>query len=109
MTVDLPVGYVPLLDAAPLIVADALGFAEEEGLHLALHAAPSWANLRDRLAQGQVAAAQMLAPVPVAASAARWRPSSVVNHREAISVILRTIIFPMLIETSPDTAPTSTK
>ena len=66
MTVDLPLGYVPLLDAAPLIVADALGFAEEEDLHLVLHPAPSWASLRDMLAQGLVEAAQMLAPLPIA-------------------------------------------
>lgn len=66
MTVDLHLGYVPLVDAAPLIVAEALGFAEEEGLHLCLRAAPSWASLRDMLAVGQVQAAHMLAPVPVA-------------------------------------------
>jgi two-component system, oxyanion-binding sensor len=66
MTFDLHIGYVPLVDAAPLIVAEALGFAEEENLRLVLHPAPSWASLRDMLAQGQVDAAQMLAPLPVA-------------------------------------------
>ncbi|MDZ4310873.1 MAG: CmpA/NrtA family ABC transporter substrate-binding protein [Cypionkella sp.] len=66
MSVPLRLGYVPLLDAAPLIIAEALGFAEEEGLTLDLHTAPSWASLRDMLAVGQVDAAQMLAPVPVA-------------------------------------------
>jgi ABC-type nitrate/sulfonate/bicarbonate transport system substrate-binding protein len=65
MSVPLRLGYVPLLDAAPLIIAEALGFAEEEGLTLDLHTAPSWARLRDMLAGGQVDAAQMLAPVPV--------------------------------------------
>jgi NitT/TauT family transport system ATP-binding protein len=66
MSVALRLGYVPLLDAAPLIVAEAMGFAEEEGLHFDLHAAPSWASLRDMLALGQVEAAHMLAPLPVA-------------------------------------------
>ena len=66
MTADLHVGYVPLLDAAPLIVAEALGFAHEEDLRLVLHPAPSWASLRDMLGQGQVDAAHMLAPLPVA-------------------------------------------
>lgn len=60
--------FVPLVDAAPLIVADALGFAEEEGLNFILHTAPGWAALRDMLALGQVDAAQMLAPMPVAAA-----------------------------------------
>jgi two-component system, oxyanion-binding sensor len=68
MSRPLHLAYVPLLDAAPLIIAEALGFAEEEGLHLVLHAAPSWASLRDMLALGQVDAAQMLAPMPVAAA-----------------------------------------
>jgi NitT/TauT family transport system ATP-binding protein len=59
-------GYIPLLDAAPLIIARTMGFAEEEGLDLQLKRAPSWSTLRDMLAFGQVEAAQMLAPVPVA-------------------------------------------
>ncbi len=66
MTVTLRLGFLPLVDAAPLIVADALGYAEEEGLALELIGAPSWSSLRDLLAVGQVDAAQMLAPVPVA-------------------------------------------
>ncbi len=68
MSRDFPMAFVPLVDAAPLIVADALGFAEEEGLRFVLHAATSWAALRDMLAVGQVDAAQMLAPMPVAAA-----------------------------------------
>ncbi|AOZ67907.1 nitrate transporter [Rhodobacter xanthinilyticus] len=59
-------GYLPLVDAAPLFIAKALGFAEQEGLDLALHPAPSWSALRDMLALGMVDGAQMLAPVPVA-------------------------------------------
>ncbi|SHH02938.1 ABC transporter substrate-binding protein [Cognatishimia maritima] len=61
-------GYIPLVDAAPLIVAKELGFAEEEGLSLALEAAPSWSTLRDLLAFGQIQAAHMLSPVPVASA-----------------------------------------
>lgn len=63
----LSAGFMPLVDAAPLIVARALGFAEEEGLALDLHRAPSWSTLRDLLAFGSVEAAHMLSPVPVAA------------------------------------------
>jgi two-component system, oxyanion-binding sensor len=85
MTVDLHLGYAPLVDAAPLIVAEALGFAEEENLHVILHPARSWASLRDMLAQGQVDAAQMLAPLPVAMalglvrSPARFDALSILN------------------------------
>jgi two-component system, oxyanion-binding sensor len=66
MTVSMRLGFLPLVDAAPLVVADAMGFAEEEGLALDLVPAPSWSALRDLLAQGLVTAAHMLAPVPVA-------------------------------------------
>ncbi len=64
----LTAGFVPLVDCAPLVVAKEIGFAEEEGLALALHRAPSWSALRDRLALGGLDAAHMLAPVPVAMS-----------------------------------------
>jgi NitT/TauT family transport system ATP-binding protein len=40
-TVPLTVGFIPLVDAAPLIVARELGFAEGEGLDLTLRHAPS--------------------------------------------------------------------
>ncbi|MFY0616561.1 ABC transporter substrate-binding protein [Shimia sp.] len=65
-TLPLSVGFMPLVDAAPLIIAHELGFAEEEGLALNLQSAPSWSTLRDRLVLGQIEAAHMLAPVPVA-------------------------------------------
>lgn len=61
-------GFIPLIDAAPLIVAYELGFADEEGLALELEPAPSWSTLRDLLAFGQIQAAHMLSPVPVASA-----------------------------------------
>lgn len=65
-TVTLPVAYMPLVDAAPLIIAQEMGFAEAEGLALDLIAAPSWSSVRDMLAFGRVDAAHLLSPVPVA-------------------------------------------
>jgi NitT/TauT family transport system ATP-binding protein len=62
-------GYLPLLDAAPLILAAELGFAAEEGLELVLQRETSWAALRDRLLWGQYQAAHMLAPVVIAQAA----------------------------------------
>ena len=64
----LSVAYMPLVDAAPLIVAQELGFAGAEGLDLDLVSAPSWSSVRDMLAFGRVDAAHLLAPVPVAAA-----------------------------------------
>lgn len=62
----LRIGFVPLLDMAPLAIAHELGFAQAEGLVLDLRAAPSWSSLRDMLLWGQVDAVHMLAPLPVA-------------------------------------------
>ncbi|MCA0961314.1 ABC transporter substrate-binding protein [Salipiger bermudensis] len=64
----LSVGFLPLIDAAPLIVAHEMGFAAEESLALDLRRAPSWSSVRDMLSFGRVEAAHMLAPVPVAAA-----------------------------------------
>jgi two-component system, oxyanion-binding sensor len=63
-------GFIPLLDAAPLIVAREQGFAEAEGIDLTLVRETSWASLRDRVAVGHFEAAHMLAPMAIAGSLA---------------------------------------
>ena len=60
------VGFVPLVDAAPLIVAREMGFDRAEGLVLDLRRANAWSALRDMVIYGQAEAAQMLSPMPVA-------------------------------------------
>lgn len=65
-TVSLPVAYMPLVDAAPLIAAREMGFDHAEGVSLDLRPAPSWSSLRDMLAFGHVDAAHLLSPVPIA-------------------------------------------
>ncbi len=65
-TISLPIAYMPLVDAAPLIVAHEMGFATAEGLSLDLIPAPSWSSVRDMLAFGRVDAAHLLSPVPIA-------------------------------------------
>lgn len=66
--VHISIGFIPLVDMAPLVVAQDMGFAAEEGLTLDLVRAPSWSSLRDMVVFGRVEAAHMLAPVPVAAA-----------------------------------------
>ncbi len=66
MTTTIPVGFVPLIDAGPLIVAVEMGFDRAEGIALDLRRANSWSALRDMVTFGQVTAAQMLSPMPVA-------------------------------------------
>lgn len=63
----LRLGMIPLLDAAPLVVAREQGFFARHGLDVALSVEASWATLRDKLAAGTLDAAHLLAPIPLAA------------------------------------------
>jgi two-component system, oxyanion-binding sensor len=65
---SLRLGFVPLLDAAPLVIAKERGFFRRHGLDVTLAREPSWANVRDNLAAGRLDAAQMLAPMPLAST-----------------------------------------
>ena len=62
------IGFIPLLDCAPLVAASERGFAAEEGLELTLVRETSWANIRDRLLVGHFDAAHMLGPMTVAST-----------------------------------------
>lgn len=64
----LTVGYMPLLDSAPLLWAAHRGYFRAAGLDVELVREVSWASLRDRLAYGALDAAQCLAPMPLAAT-----------------------------------------
>src|SRR5579863_8739141 len=66
--VCLTLGFIPLVDCAPLIVAKEKGFAESEGLSLSLARETSWANIRDRVMVGHFDAAHMLGPMPIAST-----------------------------------------
>jgi len=62
-------GFVPLADAAPLLVAEALGLFEAVGIHVSLSAEPGWATLRDKLAFGMLDGAHLLGPMAIALGA----------------------------------------
>ncbi|MCJ2080906.1 CmpA/NrtA family ABC transporter substrate-binding protein [Methylobacterium sp. J-090] len=64
----LALGYVPLVDAAAVIVAVEGGFTAAEGLAVDLVREPSWATLRDKLALGHLDGAHMLAPLALAST-----------------------------------------
>ncbi|HYD67819.1 CmpA/NrtA family ABC transporter substrate-binding protein [Azospirillum sp.] len=65
----LTLGFVPLTDCAPLVVAKEKGFFRREGLDVTLSREPSWANIRDKVAVGLLDGAHMLAGIPLAATA----------------------------------------
>jgi two-component system, oxyanion-binding sensor len=68
MTRPLHIGFIPLVDAAALIVAVDKGFAAAEGLDVTLVREVSWSNVRDKLNIGLFDAAHLLAPVAIASS-----------------------------------------
>ena len=65
---DLSIGIMPLVDAAPIVVADRLGYFAEQGLRVRLHRERTWAAGRDQLIAGVLDAAPVLAPMPLAAA-----------------------------------------
>jgi NitT/TauT family transport system ATP-binding protein len=68
MSNPLHIGFIPLIDAAALIVAVDKGFTAAEGLDVTLVREVSWSNVRDKLNIGLFDAAHLLAPVAIASS-----------------------------------------
>jgi ABC-type nitrate/sulfonate/bicarbonate transport system substrate-binding protein len=64
----LRIGYIPLVDAAALLIAVDQGFAAAEGLSVELVREVSWSNVRDKLNIGLFDAAHLLSPVAIASS-----------------------------------------
>ena len=59
----LRVGFVPLCDSAPLIIAKELGLFGDHGLKVKLSREVGWATIRDKIFFGELDAAHALAPM----------------------------------------------
>jgi ABC-type nitrate/sulfonate/bicarbonate transport system substrate-binding protein len=64
----LRIGFVPLTDCAPLVVAQELGLFQEYGLRVTLHRELGWATIRDKIIFDELDTAHALAAMPVAAT-----------------------------------------
>ena len=64
----LRLGFVPLCDCAPLVVAQEQGFFSRYGLNVDLVREVGWATVRDKIVHGQLDAAHALAAMPFAAT-----------------------------------------
>jgi two-component system, oxyanion-binding sensor len=64
----LHLGFIPLTDCAPLVIAKEKGWFAKYGLEVELSKETSWANIRDKVAIGILDGAQMLAPMPIAST-----------------------------------------
>src|SRR5690349_23937546 len=60
------VGFIPIIDCAPIVLAEELGAYERQGLEVEIRREVSWANVRDKLALGLLDASHMLSPLPLA-------------------------------------------
>ncbi|GAB4269930.1 MAG: CmpA/NrtA family ABC transporter substrate-binding protein [Methylomicrobium sp.] len=65
---DLKLGFIKLTDMAPLAVAYEKGFFEDEGLYVQLEAQANWKVLLDRVINGELDGAHMLAGQPIGAT-----------------------------------------
>lgn len=66
---QLKVGFIPIIDCAPVVLAEELGAFERQGLEVEIRREVSWANVRDKLALGVLHASHILAPLPLAITA----------------------------------------
>lgn len=65
---SLKFGFIKLTDCAPLVVAYEKGYFEDEGLNVTLEAQANWKVLLDRVIDGQLDGAHMLAGQPLGAT-----------------------------------------
>lgn len=64
----LKLGYMPLSDCLPLLVAQKQGFFSQQGLEIELQQEVSWSNIRDKVIVGHLDGAHMLAPMVLAST-----------------------------------------
>ncbi len=57
----LRIGFIPLVDSAPLLVAEAFGLFEKHGVEVELSREVGWATIREKILYGQLDAAHALA------------------------------------------------
>ena len=65
---SLTLGFLPLIDCAPLAIALEEGFFKGAGLEVTLSRESSWSNVQDKVSLGLLDGAQMLAAMPLAAA-----------------------------------------
>src|ERR1044071_4667858 len=57
-------GFIPLTDCAPLIIAKEMGFFQKYGLEVQVTKEASWANVRDKILNGELDGAHCLFSMP---------------------------------------------
>jgi nitrate/nitrite transport system substrate-binding protein len=76
---NIKLGFIKLTDMAPLAIAKQKGFFEAEGLNVTLEAQANWRDILDKVADGQIDGAHMLAGQIVAANSGVGRQVALVT------------------------------
>ncbi|HYW22441.1 MAG TPA: nitrate ABC transporter ATP-binding protein [Nodularia sp. (in: cyanobacteria)] len=107
--VNLDIGFMPLTDAAPLIIAQEKGFFAKYGLEkITLSRASNWNEIAKNVATGKSDAAQMLAGMPLAMTlgAGGKTPTCIVNalnlSRNANAITLSKNLYNQGVRTPAD-------
>lgn len=65
---NLTIGFLPITCATPIVMAHAGGFYKKYGLNVTVKKFGGWADVRDAFIAGEIDAAHMLSPMPLALS-----------------------------------------
>ncbi len=100
-------GYLPLLDASPLLLAQELGYFTDAGLKVRLSKEASWANIRDKLCAGALHGAQLLVPMLISVNLGLNRvqaalTSSFILNQNGNSVTVSTALRDQLRAINPE-------
>ncbi|MDD2832740.1 MAG: CmpA/NrtA family ABC transporter substrate-binding protein [Methylotenera sp.] len=57
---EVKIGFIPLTDCAPIVVASQMGFDKKYGIKITPSKEASWASVRDKVANGELHAAHIL-------------------------------------------------
>lgn len=85
MSLHLSIGFLPLTDCAPLVIARERGFFAEQDLDVELRKSQSWAQVRDRLDAGEIDAAHMLITMPLQAALSPGAGKEAFSYAYALS------------------------
>jgi nitrate/nitrite transport system substrate-binding protein len=77
--INIKLGFIKLTDMAPLAIAKQKGFFEAEGLNVTLEAQANWRDILDKIADGQIDGAHMLAGQIIAANSGVGRQVVIVT------------------------------
>lgn len=103
---QLELGFIPLTDCAPLVIAREKGLFAAEGLDVTLSRESSWAAIRDKVGLGLLDGAQMLASMPLASRLGVCGPqldfiSAMVLDLNGNAITLNNALYDALYEIDP--------